>query len=102
MAAAIFLLVIGIFHFAHGLVEYVVYPADKKDVSACSQINTAVVRILGDSKVRIYQSQIRQTTEFWFIQAIETQAEAVSRIPGVRIQSQSYLVIAITASRWTP
>ena len=102
MAAAIFLLVIGILHFAHGLVEYVVYPADRKDVSACSQINTALVRILGASKVRTYWSQTRQTTEFWFIQAIESQKGAVLRIPGVRIQSHKVSMIAITFSRWTP
>ena len=64
MAASILLLVIAFLHFAQGLVEYVVYPADKKAVLACSHINDALVKILGGSRVRIYKSQIRQTTEF--------------------------------------
>ena len=87
MAASILLLVIGILHFAHGLVEYVVYPADKKDVSACLRINNALVNTFGGSKIRIYKSQIRQSTEFWLIQALESQKETILRIPGVRILS---------------
>ena len=85
MAASILLLVISFLHFAHGLVEYVVYPINKHDVSVCSQINDALVKMLGSSKVQIYQSQIRRTTEFWFIQALEAQRPAMLRIPGVRI-----------------
>ena len=88
MAASILLAVIGILHFAHGLVEYVVYPTDKKDVTACSQINNALVQICGQSRVQIYRSQIRGTTEFWLIRAIETTKQTVLQIPGVGIQSQ--------------
>ena len=88
MAASILLAVIGILHFAHGLVEYVVYPTDKKDVTACSQINNALVKICGPSRVQIYRSQIRGTTEFWLIRAIETTKQTVLQIPGVGIQSQ--------------
>lgn len=87
MAATVLLLVIGILHFAHGLVEYVVYPTNKKDLSACSQINDALVKVLGDSSVRIYTSQIRQTTEFWFVQALEAQKAAILQVPGVRLPS---------------
>lgn len=87
MTASLLLLVIGILHFAHGLVEFVVYPADKKDVSACSQINEALVKMLGDSNVQIYKSQIRQITEFWFIQALEVQKATILQIPEVRILS---------------
>lgn len=86
MIASILLVVIGILHFAHGLTEYVVYPVNKRDVSACSQTNNALVKILGDSRVQIYKSQIRQTTDFWFIQALESQIAIVLQIPGVRIQ----------------
>lgn len=87
MAATLLLLVIGILHFAHGLVEYVVYPTNKKDLSACSQINDALVKVLGDSRVRIYTSQIRQTTEFWFVQALEAQKAAILQVPGVCLPS---------------
>lgn len=87
MAASILLLVFGILRFAHGLAEYVVYPIDKKDVSGCSQINDALVKMFGDSGVQIYKSHLRQTTEFWFIQALEIRIETVLQIPEVRILS---------------
>ena len=87
MAVSIPLLVIGLIHFVHGLVEYVVYPANKKDVSACSQINDAIVKILGDSRVQVYKSQSRQTTDFWFVQALVAQKAAILQVPGVRIES---------------
>ena len=86
MAASILLVVIGILHFAHGLVEYVVYPTDKKDVTTCSRINNALVKICGQSRVQIYRSQIRGTTEFWVIRAIEATKQTVLQIPGVGIQ----------------
>ncbi len=82
---SILLLVIGILHLAHGLIEYVVYPANKKDVSACSRINGAIVKTLGASKVQAYQSRSRQSTEFWFVQALEAQKAVILQIPGVRI-----------------
>lgn len=88
MATSILLLIIGFLRFAHGMVEYVVYPIDKRDVSACLRTNNALVKILGDSRVQIYQSQRRQTTEFWFVQALEVQKDILSYIPGVRILSQ--------------
>lgn len=88
MVASILLVVIGIFHLAHGLVEYVVYPTDKKDVTACSRINNALVKTCGPSRVQIYRSQIRGTTEFWVIRAIETTKQTVLQIPGVGLQSQ--------------
>ena len=88
MAASILLVVIGILHFAHGLVEYVVYPTDKKDVTACSQINNALVKICGPNRVQIYRSQMRGTTEFWVIRAIETTKPTILQIPGVGTQSQ--------------
>ena len=69
----------------HGLVEYVVYPANKRDVSACSRINDALVKTIGNSNVRGYQSQPRKITEFWLVEASANQAAMVSRIPGVRI-----------------
>lgn len=87
MAASVLLFVIGILHIAHGFVEYVVYPNNRKDVSACSQINDALVKILGNSRVQIYKSQIRQSTEFWFIQALEAQRAIILQIPGVRMPS---------------
>ena len=87
IALLILFLVIGILHLAQGLVEYVVYPADEKDVSACSQINDALVKMFGDSGVQIYKSQIRQTTEFWLIQAYEVRKEIILKIPGVRVLS---------------
>lgn len=92
MAATVLLLVIGILHFAHGLVEYVVYPTNKKDLSACSQINDALVKVLGDSSVRIYTSQIRQTTEFWFVQALEAQKAAILQVPGVDAVMENVIV----------
>ena len=88
MAASILLVLIGILHFAHGLVEYVVYPTNKKDVATCSQINNALVKICGASRVQIYRSRIRGTTEFWVIRAIEAAKQTVLQIPGVCIQSQ--------------
>ena len=87
VATSVLLLVLGILHFAHGLFEYVVYPANKKDVPACSKINDALVKILGASKVQIYKSQIRKTTEFWLVQILEAQKATVVQIPGVRIPS---------------
>ena len=86
MAASILLLVIGIIHLVHGLVEYVVYPTDRKDVAACSRTNDALVKVCGQSRVQTYRSQIRQTTEFWVIRTIETSTATVLQIPGVRIQ----------------
>ena len=85
MTASILLLLIGIFHLAHGLVDFVVYPADKRDVPACSQTNYALVKLCGQSRVQIYRSQIRQTTEFWVVRAIQAGRETILRIPGVRI-----------------
>ena len=87
MAASVLILVIGILHIAHGFVEYVVYPKNRKDVSACSRINNALVNILGNSRVQVYKSQSRQSTEFWFIQALEAQKAFILYIPGVRIPS---------------
>lgn len=85
MAMSILLFMLGILHFAHGQTEYVVYPTDKENVTACSQINDALVNMLGDNEVQIYQSQVRFTTEFWFIKALENQKEDILEIPGVRI-----------------
>ena len=87
MTTSIILLLIGILHLAHGLPEYVVYPANRKDVSACSRTNDALVKMLGASKVQIYKSQVRSTTEFWFIQALEYQRATILQIPGVSILS---------------
>ena len=78
------LLIIGLLQCVHGLVEYVVYPTNKKDVPTCSQINDALINILGQSKVQIYKSQSRQTTEFWLVQALDFQTSEVLRIAGVR------------------
>ena len=101
MFASFLLLVIGMLHFAYGLIEYVVYPVDKRDVPACSQINDALVKLLGDSKVQIYKSQTRQVTEFWLIQALEAQTAPVSRIPGVRVLSRNQHGCT-DSSRWMP
>lgn len=101
MATSILLLIVGILHLAHGLPEFVVYPANSRDVSACSRTNDELVRILGASKVQIYKSQIRSTTEFWFIQALEYQKGTILQIPGVSILS-IFNIITMTASRWTP
>lgn len=87
MAVSILLLVVGLLQFVHGLVEYVVYPTNKKDVPACSQINDALINILGQNKVQIYKSQSRQTTEFWLVQALDFQTTEILRIPGVRTPS---------------
>ena len=87
MAASLLLLVIWFLHFAHGL-EYVVYPADKKNAPACAQINGALVKLLGDSRVKIYSSRIRQTTEFWLVRAGVSQKESLLEIPGVRIRAR--------------
>ena len=88
MAVSILLVVIGILHFAHGLVEYVVYPTDKKAVTTNSQINSALVKICGPSRVQVYRSRMRGTTEFWVIRAIESTKQTVIQIPGVGICSQ--------------
>ena len=82
---SILLLVIGLLHCVHGLTQYVVYPANKQDVSTCSQINNALVKVLGKSKVQIYKSQSRQTTEFWFVHAFAFQQTEILQIPGVRM-----------------
>ena len=87
MATSILLLALGILHLVHGLPEFVVYPANRRDVSACSHTTDALVRILGASKVQVYRSPIRSTTEFWFIQALETQKGTILQIPGVSILS---------------
>lgn len=83
VAASFLLFAIGVLHFANGLVELVVYPANKRDVSACSRINVALVEILGYSRVRTYKSRISLTTEFWLVEALEFQKARVSNIPGV-------------------
>ena len=92
MAVSILFLIIGLLHYVHGLTEYVVYPTNKNDVSACTQINNALIKILGDSKVQIYKSQSRQTTEFWFVHALEFQKAALLQVPGVRMPVQDVLV----------
>ena len=96
MAACILLLVFGFLHFAHGLFEYVVYPTDKRDVSACSRINDALVKMLGNSKVRIYKSQPRQTTEFWLVEALSSQQGMLSGLPGVRNLLTKFCTFIIT------
>ena len=101
MATCILLFLLGFLHFAHGLVEYVVYPADKRDVSACSRINNALVKMLGNSKVRFYQSQPRQTTEFWLVEALAYQQAMLSGIPGVRNIFTKFCTFVVTFFRWT-
>ena len=88
MAAYILLIMIGILQVAHGLIDYVVYPENKRDVSACSQVNAALVKLCGANRVRIYKSQIRQTTEFWVIRALDNQKQILLHLPGVRIESE--------------
>ena len=92
MAVSTLFLLIGLLHCVQGFTEYVVYPTNKNDISACSQINNALIKILGDSKVQIYKSQSRQTTEFWFVHALEFQKAALLQVPGVRIAVQGFLV----------
>lgn len=101
MIASILLVVIGILHFAHGLTEYVVYPVNKRDVSACSQNNDALVKILGDSRVQIYKSQVRQITDFWFIQALESQIAIVLQIPGVDAVMENVVVAQNSGESFT-
>lgn len=89
MVASILLLVIAVLHVAHGLIDYVVYPVNKRDVSACSQVNVALVKLCGQSRVQMYRSPIRQVTEFWVIKAFEAEKNIILHLPGVRIQSQT-------------
>ena len=100
MAASTLLVIVGILHLTYGLVDYVLYPVNKYDVAGCSQTNDALVTMFPRSRVRAYQSQIRQTTEFWFIQSLEAQNTALTRIPGVRIPSR-YLHETYGGVRWT-
>ena len=101
MAVSILLLMMGVLHSVYGLVEYVVYPADKRDVTACSQINNRLIELLGNSKVQFYNSRIRRTTEFWLIQALEQSKATVLQIPGVRVLS--YIKhFGNNDSRWMP
>lgn len=86
MVASILLLVVATIHVAYGLIDYVVYPTDKKDVSACSQVNVALVKLCGQSRVQIYKSPIRQVTEFWVVKALENEKNIILHLPGVRIQ----------------
>ena len=88
MVASTLLLVIAVLHVAHGLIDYVVYPVNKRDVSACSQVNVALVKLCGQSRVQIYRSSIRQVTEFWVVKALEAEKNIILYLPGVRIQSQ--------------
>ena len=90
MVVSTLFLIIGLLHCVHGLTEYVVYPANKKDVSACSRINNELIKFLGDSRVQIYKSQSRQTTEFWFVQALEFQQAALLQLPGVRMPRKMF------------
>lgn len=88
-------LIIGILRLVHGLVQYVVYPTEKKDIFTCSQINNALINLLGQSQVQIYNSQSRQTTEFWLVQALDFQTAEILRIPGVRIARRQIAVVII-------
>lgn len=101
MAASLLILVIAYLHFAHGLLEYVVYPANKKDFSACSRVYDALVKMFGAGQVQVYKSQYRRSTEFWFIQALEVREAAVLQIPGVRIFRHMFGMVKMTESRWT-
>ncbi|KAM0795733.1 peptidase S8/S53 domain-containing protein [Usnea florida] len=92
MTTSILLLLVGMLHLAHGLTEFVVYPTNRKDVSACSRINYALVSLLGDSKVQVYKSQIRSTTEFWFVQILEYQKATILQIPGVDAVMENVIV----------
>lgn len=82
---SILFLIIALLHCVHGLTEYVIYPTNKLDVSTCSQTSDALIKILGNSNVQMYESQRRQTTEFWLVEALEFQQAALSQVPGVRM-----------------
>ena len=75
------------FRIADGL-QYVVYPPNRTDKSACSTINDYLIRQLHRENVRSYTSPVRGVTEFWFVNAIEPELSTILHDLGVGLRQQ--------------
>ena len=63
--------------------QYVVYPEDRTDLGACSTINTNLIHYLTSDDVTSYTSLRRSVTEFWLINATESQQDTIKQMIGV-------------------
>ena len=64
--------------------EWVVYPASNSDTRRCAGTTRSLIFLLGKDNVHTVSSTIRETTEFWLVQATYEQEAQISRFPFVR------------------
>ena len=63
--------------------SYVVYPENRKNIAACASINSFLTGYLGLDDVTAYSSITRGVTEFWLVQASESQQEVIANTRGL-------------------
>lgn len=70
-------------------IEYVVYPKDQKDKTACAETTDFLNDLLVAKNVKACVSDIRGVTQLWLIQAEETQVKEIQKGPGVSTTAEN-------------
>ena len=67
--------------------QYVVRPADRKASDACASTGEALSELLGPRNVQVSGSVILRVTQFWLVEADESQLLLLKKIEGVRLRN---------------
>lgn len=70
-------------------IEYVVYPMDRKDKTACTKTTDFLNDLLFSKNVKACISDIRGVTQLWLVQAEGIQLEAIQKGPGVTAMAEN-------------
>ena len=73
--------------------KYVVYPISPTDTVRCTSTTRSLTVFLGGYNIRPYSSKVRETTEFWLVQATDQQKAQIVRYPFVSLNI-SYMVVS--------
>ncbi len=78
----IHLLIIG---FSNSVIgnQYVVYPINRDNAELCATTTVRLQGFLDRNKVQTFSSQIRRTTDFWFVEAMPNQISSLTAMIGV-------------------
>ena len=63
--------------------QYIVYPLDRYNGTLCLMTANYMVKHLGSPNLITYHSSMRKVTEFWLVNATESQRHDIMSSPGV-------------------
>ena len=62
--------------------QYVVYPIDRDNAELCATTTVRLQGFLDRNNVQTFSSQIRRTTDFWFVEAMPNQISSLTAMIG--------------------